>query len=65
MITLSRVPTRNAKLTRGRKAALRVLRAELELGTNALRRGDALVVAASDLDGYLQSLTAPRRKRAR
>jgi antitoxin ParD1/3/4 len=44
---------------------LRGLRAEIKLGTEALRRGDAVVVDGADLDGYLRSLTVPRRKRAR
>jgi len=42
---------------------LKVLRAELKVGVDALRRGDAVVVDEADLDRYLTSLTRPRRKR--
>lgn len=42
---------------------LKVLRAELKVGVDALRRGDAVVVDGADLDKYLTSLTRPRRKR--
>ena len=42
---------------------LKVIRAELKVGVDALRRGDAVVVDGADLDRYLTSLTRPRRKR--
>lgn len=42
---------------------LKVLRAELKVGVDALRRGDAVVVDGADLDKYLTSLTRPRRQR--
>lgn len=46
---------------------LRALRAQLKLGVDALRRGDADDVDEADLDGYLASLSpaARRRRRAR
>lgn len=42
---------------------LKVLRAELKLGVDALHRGDADEVDEADLEKYLTSLTVPRRKR--
>ena len=42
---------------------LKVLRTELKVGVDALRRGDAVVVDEADLDRYLTSLTRSRRKR--
>jgi antitoxin ParD1/3/4 len=43
---------------------LRTLRAQLKLGIDALRRGDADEIEETALDGYLTSMTmTPRRAR--
>jgi antitoxin ParD1/3/4 len=44
---------------------LRVLRAQIKAGIDALERGDFTEVEDSDLEGYLEGLTMPTAKRAR
>lgn len=44
------------------KLELQPLRAQLELGVDALRRGDFDKVDATDLHGYLKSLTGSGRE---
>lgn len=44
---------------------LKVLRAQIKTGTDALDRGEFIEVDGADLDGYLEQLTAPRARRAR
>jgi antitoxin ParD1/3/4 len=44
---------------------LRLLRSQLRLGVDALRRGDADAVDEADLGEYLAALAAPRRAHRR
>jgi antitoxin ParD1/3/4 len=44
---------------------LKVLRAQIKAGTDALDRGDFTEVDDADLEGYLDRLTTPAAKRAR
>ena len=44
---------------------LKVLRAQLKSGTDALERGDFIEVDDADLERYLERLTTPAPKRAR
>lgn len=44
---------------------LRVLRAQIKAGTDALDRGDFTEVDEDDLDGYFKRLTAAGKRRAR
>lgn len=44
---------------------LKVLRARVKAGTDALDRGEFTEVEGADLDGYLERLTAPAGRRAR
>jgi antitoxin ParD1/3/4 len=44
---------------------LTALRAQIQAGVDALDRGDFVEVDESELDGYLEGLTAPPDKRAR
>ena len=44
---------------------LKVLRAQLKAGTDALERGDFIEVDDADLERYLERLTTPAPKHAR
>jgi len=44
---------------------LKVLRARIKAGVDALDRGDVMEVEGADLEGYLERLTVPAAKRAR
>jgi antitoxin ParD1/3/4 len=44
---------------------LKVLRAQVKAGTDALDRGEFTEVEDADLDGYLERLTTPAVRRAR
>ncbi|MGE0040619.1 MAG: type II toxin-antitoxin system ParD family antitoxin [Vicinamibacterales bacterium] len=44
---------------------LKVLRAQLKAGTDALDRGEFTEVDGADLDGYLERLITPAERRAR
>ena len=44
---------------------LKILRAQVKAGTDALDRGDFIEVDGADLDGYLERLTTPAARRAR
>lgn len=44
---------------------LKILRAQIKAGTDALDRGDFIEVDGADLDGYLERLTTPAARRAR
>ena len=44
---------------------LKILRAHVKAGTDALDRGDFIEVDGADLDGYLERLTTPAARRAR
>lgn len=44
---------------------LKVLRAHIKAGTDALKRGDVIEVDDADLEDYLERLTASDPKRAR
>jgi antitoxin ParD1/3/4 len=44
---------------------LKVLRAQIMAGTDALKRGDFAEVEDADLEGYLEGLTTPAAKRVR
>jgi antitoxin ParD1/3/4 len=44
---------------------LRVLRAQIKAGVDALDRGDFVEVDDADLDGYLEELRLPSGKQAR
>ena len=52
------MPTRNSIM-------LKVLRAQLKAGTDALGRGDFIEVDDADLERYLERLTTPVPKHAR
>ena len=44
---------------------LKILRAQVKAGIDALDRGDFIEVDGADLDGYLEQLTTPAARRAR
>lgn len=44
---------------------LKILRAQVKAGTDALERGEYAEVDGADLDGYLERLTTPAARRAR
>ena len=44
---------------------LKILRAQVKAGIDALDRGDFIEVDGTDLDGYLERLTTPAARRAR
>lgn len=44
---------------------LKILRAQVKAGTDALDRGDFIEVDGTDLDGFLERLTTPAARRAR
>ena len=44
---------------------LKILRAQIKAGIDALDRGDFIEVDGADLDGYLERLTTPAARRAR
>ena len=44
---------------------LRILRAQIKAGTDALERGDFAEIDDGDLEGYLERLTTTAAKRAR
>ena len=44
---------------------LKILRAQVKAGTDALDRGDFIEVDGADLDGYLERLMTPAARRAR
>ena len=44
---------------------LKALRAQIKAGTDALERGDFAEIEDADLEGYLERLTTPARKRIR
>jgi antitoxin ParD1/3/4 len=44
---------------------LKVLRAQIKVGTDAIDRGDFVEVDEVDLEAYLERLTSPAAKRAR
>ena len=44
---------------------LKILRAQIKVGTDALERGEFTEVEGADLDRYLERLTTPAARRAR
>ena len=44
---------------------LKILRAQIKAGVDALERGDFVEVDDADLEGFLERLTTPASKRAR
>ena len=44
---------------------LKILRAQVKAGIDALDRGDFIEVDGADLDGYLEQWTTPAARRAR